>query len=122
MDEKWGEWAFLLGVFLAIVVGLFAQSLGQQNATLVAGILVILGLIVGFLNISEKEVNSFLIAAIALLATSASLGPLTDLFSGYGLSTIGDWIRGFVGALSAFVSPAAIIVALKAVYSLAAKK
>ena len=124
MDEKWGEWAFLLGVLLAIVVGLFSSAL-EGNLPLVLGILAVLGLIVGFLNISEKEVNSFLIAAIALLTPGASLAAVVGtggLLDSLKIPLLGNWLGGFLGAIGAFVGPAAIIVALKAIYALAAKK
>ena len=59
-----GSWAFLIGVILAVVFGLI--SAGSLNKT-VAMVLVIIGLVVGFLNVTEKESTKFLIASIALL-------------------------------------------------------
>lgn len=124
-DDKYGEWAFLLGVVLAVVVGLFSSQLDSSVIGIVYGVLVLLGLVVGVLNIREKEINSFLIATIALIAVASSWQPVTDIFTtimGEGGSVlIVNWIQGFFGALVAFISPAAFIVALKAVYNLASR-
>lgn len=103
---KIGHWSFIIGVLLAMVAGL----LGAAYADMIAMILVVLGVIVGFLNISEKEVSSFLIAAIALLLTGAA-----------GLETLpvmGSYLGPILTNIATFVAPAVVIVALKAVYEL----
>ncbi len=122
---KYGEWAFLLGVVLALIVGLFSVQLEEAGAALyVMGVLAVLGLVVGLLNIKEKEVNSFLLAAITLLMVASSWGPITEMLSevvgGYGV-IIAGWLTMFFSALAAFVAPAALIIALKAIYNLATK-
>jgi hypothetical protein len=104
---KLGEWAFLAGVVLAILIGLFS---GVATGTL-AIVLVILGILVGFLNISEKETTGYLVAAIALLAAAGASGFST-------LPWIGSYLVGMLGNIALFVAPAAVIVALKAVLSL----
>lgn len=117
---KYGEWAFLLGVILALIVGLFSTQLGDAKAY-VMGVLVILGFVVGLLNVKEKEINSFLIATIALLALLNVLGPIEatlELVPEIGM-IIAEWLSGFLGALGAFVAPAALVLALKAIYNLA---
>ena len=60
--EKLGGWAFILGVVIAIIAGLASGALDAISAGYVTLALVVLGLIVGFLNIGDKEVNNFLIA------------------------------------------------------------
>jgi hypothetical protein len=119
---KYGEWAFLLGVVLALIIGLFSAQLGEAQAY-VMGVLVILGFVVGLLNIKEKEVNSFLIAAIALLALLNVLGPIEatlKLVPEVG-TIVAEWLSGFLGAIGAFVAPAALVIALKAIYNLATR-
>ena len=112
---KIGEWAFIIGVVIAIVVGLFSGSLTGNTKGLLTLILVVLGLIVGFLNISEKETTPFLVAAIALMATSAAkLEVINDL-----VANVGTWLQAIVTNIGVFVAPAAIVVALKAIKSLA---
>ncbi|MEM4359483.1 MAG: hypothetical protein QXT45_03050 [Candidatus Bilamarchaeaceae archaeon] len=120
---KYGEWAFLLGVLLALVIGLFSTELGA-NGIYVLGLLVLLGFVVGLLNISEKETTAFLIATIALLGVAASWQPvgvlLGSIGGGYGALIAGK-IGGILSALVSFVAPAALVVSLKLIYELASK-
>ncbi|MDO8553221.1 MAG: hypothetical protein Q7S22_00300 [Candidatus Micrarchaeota archaeon] len=120
-ESRYGEWAFLLGVVMALIVGLFSSQL-EPNTSVVFGVLALLGLVVGLLNITEKDINSFLIASIALLASSSALSTLTELFNRLGVSQAGEFVSGFVGALGVFVAPAVVVLSLKAIYSLATKK
>lgn len=105
--EQVGNWAFILGLVL-VVIGAFV---GIPQLTL---ILVILGLIVGFLNVTAKETTAFLVAAIALIAAG---GANLD-----AIAVIGSALTDMLRNLAVFVAPAAIVVAVKAVYSLAGKK
>lgn len=107
--ERIGEWLFLLGVLIAIVAGIAMPGEGT-----VIGLLVILGLIVGFLNITEKEAVNFMIASIALLVAG------TATFR--ALPTIGVYLDNILSYIGAFVAPAVVIVALKMIYDLASKK
>jgi len=115
MGSKLGEWSFIVGVIIAIVVGIFSASLGDWKGNL-ALLLVILGLIVGFLNVSEKETTPFLVAAAALMLTATSVDTLNSIDLGVGL---GKYLAGIVSQIAVFVAPAAVIVALKAIKSLA---
>ena len=108
--EQIGHWSFILGVIIAIVAGLTGAAYVEAAALL----LVVLGIIVGFLNISERETTSFLVAAIALLLTGAA--------GLENLPTIGSFLGPILTNISTFVAPAAVIVALKAVYELGKRK
>ena len=108
--ETIGHWSFILGVIIAIVAGLAGAVYVEAAAML----LVALGIIVGFLNISEKETSSFLIAAIALLLTGAA--------GLEKLPAIGNYLGPILTNISTFVAPAAVIVALKAVYELGKRR
>ena len=113
MAMKIGQWAFILGIALAIIVGVF--TLSETVAGTVTLVLVILGLIVGFLNITEKETTPFLIAAIALLATGSAVDSLKVIPP----KVLGDFLASSVNNIAAFVTPAAILVAVKAIWALA---
>ncbi len=107
--EGLGELAFFTGLLLAIVAGFFILPLDVVTITLV-----ILGIVVGFLNITSKETSGFLLASVALLvAGSAGIDKIP---------LIGGWFYPILINIVTFVTPAAIIVALKAVYGLARKK
>ena len=111
MAGKMGEWAFLIGFVLAVVFGLLPTD-WKGKATLV---LVILGLVVGFLNISERESTPFLVAAAALMIT-ASAGPTLAKIPPVFLGT---FLQNAVVNIGVFVAPAAIVVAIKTIHSLA---
>jgi uncharacterized membrane protein len=107
--QKIGEWAFILGVLLAILVGLVPTAFSEVQ-TYVTIVLVILGILVGLINITTKQAQEFLIASIALLVAGAA-----------GLQVlpyVGPYVAQIISNIIAFVAPAAVIVALKAVYEL----
>ena len=82
MGKELGKWAFLLGVIVALILGIaggIGQSLGTATVWL-ALLLVVIGLVVGFVNMTAKETTPFLIAAIALLiANTANLAFIDTL-------------------------------------------
>ena len=110
---KLGEWAFMGGTLIAIIIGLFGSKLSVDQYGWLILILVILGLITGLMNITEKETTPFLVAALALLATGTASETLKVI------PTIGIYLAGIVSAIAVFVAPAAIVVALKAIRALA---
>ena len=113
-----GSWAFLLGIFIAIIAGaLLLTDKSNPALTTVTSFLVLLGTIVGLLNITRKETNSFLLASVVLV-----------LVSGFGITVysdvlkVGPYLQAMLVAILQFVVPATIIVALKAIFSLAERK
>lgn len=123
MHIKIGETAFLLGMLITLIVGVFSSQLGDMQPT-VLGVLALLGLIVGFLNIREKEINSFLIASLALILPASALSEVTTNISNLlpAATVIMHPARGFLDALTVFVSPAAFVLAVKSIYNLARKR
>jgi hypothetical protein len=111
--NKIGSWSFLLGVLIAVIAGIISPGGVTTTAT---SILILLGLIAGFLNVTQKETTGFLLASVSLVIVTA--------FGGAALgevATIGPYLEGILAAILTFVIPAAIIVALKSIYSLAAE-
>lgn len=101
-----GRWSFLVGVVLAVLAGLATVP---HSAT----ILFILGLIVGFLNVQDKESNEFLIAVTALLVIGvAGISTLEGVAVVGGLT---DIVLPMLEQFIAFISAAGIIVGLKQV-------
>ena len=101
-----GAWAYLLGLLLAVLAGAFAPS--DVNIALVLGVL---GLVVGFLNVGDKEVMMFLLSGIAWLASASSLSEMGTLLGQ-------PWLTPIFNNVSVFVAPAVALVAIKAVYDL----
>ncbi|MFH1779558.1 MAG: hypothetical protein ABH803_00230 [Candidatus Micrarchaeota archaeon] len=109
MDDmnKYGAWAFLVGLILAILAGFI------DIGTWVSLVLLLLGVIVGLLNIKDKEMMLFLVAGIALTAGLGSLGALAATL-GFGLNVLVPIFNN----IALFVGPAIGIVALKAIYGI----
>lgn len=104
--RKTGSIAFLFGIIIAIITAIFPAEQG-----LVTAFLVIAGLAIGFLNITGKEVKSFLIASIALLvAGTANMS---------AIPVIGSFLESVLNNISVLVAPAAIVVAIAAIWALA---
>jgi len=116
MASKLGQWAFIIGVVLAMAIGLFSANMESSTRGTLSLLLVLLGLVVGFLNVTEKETVPFLVAAAALMLTATSVGTLQSIDFGVGL---GNYLAGIVSQIGVFVAPGAVIVAIKAIYSLA---
>ena len=108
--KAWGMVSFVLfciGLALVVIGAIVAPG----NAMLYA-VLAILGLIIGVIYvIAAKEISILLLATIALLAMTAALAPITDLWSGKTVSSI---ILNF----AALMSPVALIAAVKALLSI----
>jgi len=118
MEKKIGEVSFVLVVVLAVIIGLIDVSLGALEPWLIS-ILILLGLIVGFVNISGKETKDFVWIAVALVLVAyigGASGTLTSVLY------IGEYLSGVFNAIMAFVVPAVVVVALKEIYSLAQVK
>ncbi|MEM2954351.1 MAG: hypothetical protein QW625_00130 [Candidatus Nanoarchaeia archaeon] len=106
--DKIGHYLFLLGVLLAIVFGLIWPGVGY-----LAALLAVIGIVVGLLNITAAETKEFLIAVVALIvaANSFALVPL-----------LGTLVLEILKYLIALFAPAAVIVALIAIWKLAKTK
>lgn len=109
-----GEWAFMLGVLLALLGGLLV-AFDLVSASTVAIVLMVLGLAVGFLNVTEKETAEFLVATIALLVTGSVR------FERLLGATIGGYVDSVLVSVAVFVAPAAVVVSLKSIWELAKK-
>lgn len=110
-----GAWAFLGGVILALIVGIFA---GRSIDPLIPGVLAVLGVVVGFF-VAEKDVQTFLLASVSLVIVSyAGVSGLILNAAVLGVN-IEKYVLGILGALLTLFVPATIIVAIKTVFSLA---
>lgn len=104
-----GAWAFLIGVILALVVGALGLVSAQWTAALV-----VLGIVIGLLNVGGEELRDFMLAGTILVIVSA--------FGGQGLAGLEVSIIRVGAILQALVTlfvPATIVVALKVVFALA---
>tara|TARA_B100000315_G_C14452653_1_gene529888 strand:+ start:131 stop:505 length:375 start_codon:yes stop_codon:yes gene_type:complete len=118
-ENYWGAWGFLVGIILALAVGILSASLGELSGYIL-GILVILGLMVGFINVSPKDQNAFLMTAVSLVIVSfAGAEGISGIeFLNIG---IGNMVSSTLGALLVMLVPATIVVAIKSLFSISQK-
>lgn len=116
MKNQIGHYSFVIGVIIAIVLGIAASALGEVGSWLIS-LLIIFGMIVGFLNISATEAKEFLLVASALVLIAYAGINQTNSFANVAL--IGTYLKGTFDSILAFVVPAGVIVALKKVWLMA---
>ena len=107
-----GSLSFLFGAVIAVIIGLITP--GSFSSTTLTSLLILLGVIVGFLKITTKETTSFLLATVSLVLVSAIGGSVMRQ-----VTYIGPYIESVLLSILTFVIPATVIVALRTVYSLA---
>jgi hypothetical protein len=101
---KMGKWAFILGLVIAVLAGLFYQP------DWAIWVLAALGVIVGLLNVTAEDTRGFLLAAIALTLSATALNTLPIVGTAFSL------VLPFVVA---FVAGATIVVAIKELFQTA---
>ena len=124
-EDMWGKigsWAFIIGIIIAIIVGLIVAfgylNFKDVNGGYVAVFLALLGLIVGLTSafgmgtITKEEVPNFLIAGVALIAIAAST------FAFGGIKWIGPLFTGLGKSIAIFIAPAMGILAIKAIWDI----
>lgn len=114
MDRKVGNYSFIIGVIIAVMLGL-ALPLGEQITAVLTSLLVVLGLIVGFINVTGKETIEYLTVATVLVIV-AFAGSAEGTLS--GVVYIGIYLQGIFKAIMAFVVPATVVVGLKHIMAL----
>ena len=95
--EAAGKWAFIVGLVVAVLAGLFFQP-GWA-----IWVLAILGVIVGLLNVAAEDTRSFLLASIALTLSATALNTVP---------VIGTALSYVLPFVVAFVAGATIVIAL----------
>ncbi len=99
--DKIGKWAFIVGLVIAVAAGL-----GFQYPWF-AWVLALLGLVVGFLNVTSEETQGFLLAAIGLLLSATAV---------QSIPYIGEQATNILANVVAFIAAAVLIVALRALF------
>lgn len=125
-------WAFILGVVIALLVGLWQAytlettasdtlfTISNNTGGIIAWVLAILGVIVGLLavlgkgTITKAEIPGFLMAGVALLVMYAVFGGFYMMIPYY----IGSLFAGVSLALAIFIAPAVGILSVKAIWDI----
>ena len=121
--RKKAGWIFTAGFAIALIGGIITGvnavspgTVGNDMISLMAGILVVIGLGVGLLNINDREILLFLVSAMALVIASVGFSSLNTM---PGMGDVVKFLAGLTGMIGIFIAPAAVIVALKVIYATA---
>jgi len=108
------QWMLSVAAAVAFIVGYVISVIGgiwwPDNGAIIL-VLVILGIVVGILNITGKEIMPYLVAAIALLIVG-NFGAFTPL--NQVVDKLGDGVNDIVRLMAIFTAPAAVIQAIRA--------
>ena len=109
-DKKQGFITVLAGIVVAIILGIFASSLGWAIGWVywVLGI----GVVVGILNIFHEDGILFLISGLTITL-------MLNVLAGLALFPV--WTVTLFNAVIYLLAPATVIVGLKVLYALATK-
>ena len=113
MEKKIGHYSFIVGVLLAILLGLV--TLDANTTAWLTSLLAVLGLIVGLINVTGKETREFLTVATILVIVSFAGNATGSLGN---ILYLGQYLSSIFTQIMVFVVPATIIVGLKDVWSL----
>ena len=105
-----GSWSFLVGIVLAILLGL--GYAGAFHTTMV-WVVFLVGIVVGLLNITHDETAAFMTSGTVLVLVSF-LGIEVGVFK-----FVAPVLANILMSILTLFVPATIIVALKSVFSLA---
>jgi hypothetical protein len=115
---KASGWLFVLGILIAVVAGLVPSV----DSAMVTGVLAVLGFVIGLLgmagvsSIDQKEADMFLLAVIALMAAGGAGAAFSNVMY------IGPYLEAIVNYIGVLVVPAAVLIALKAIWTAASTK
>lgn len=129
--EEIAKYAFMAFAVIALIAGLavgyMAYDAGSWTDPSVADIngyvmliMLILGIIVGLVSVTAKEVTPFLIAAIALIVTGTGISVWSPLSKVHEL--LYYWATAILTYFVAFAAPAAVIIAAKSIWAIAKEK
>jgi hypothetical protein len=99
-----GKWAFIVGIVLCLILAFVTQ------VAWIYWVLAVLGLVVGFLNITAEETRGFLLAAIGLVLSATAV---------QAIPLIGDLVTRIMANVVAFIAAAVLVVALKTLFATA---
>ena len=105
-----GPWAFLVGIVAAVILGAFSTQVAATTQQTTLWVLISLGIIIGLLNISNKESAPFLMASLSLVLVS---------YFGRIILGIIPTLGNILGGLLVLFVPTTIIVALRLVFEMA---
>jgi hypothetical protein len=132
MIKKVGSWLFLIGICIALLVGLIfgvgqAMKTDMTNLEIPLGIVVaVLGFIVGILSffalgaVTQEKVPTFLIASLILIGLAIAVSSTTWIFGSF--RELAPLFTNITQYLAIFVAPAAVILVVRSLWDAARPK
>jgi hypothetical protein len=132
MIKKIGSWLFLIGICVALLVGLIFGAGQAMNANMTdleipLGIIVaVLGFFVGILSffalgaVTQEKIPTFLIASIILIGLAIAVSQTTWIFGSF--RELAPLFTNITQYLAIFVAPAAIILVVRSLWDAARTK
>ncbi len=124
MVKKVGSWIFLIGICVALIVGLIfgvaeatKTTLTTEVTTALGIITAVLGFIVGVLSffalgaITHDRIPTFLIASLILVGLGIAVSSSNWIFQNFGW--FAPFFKNITMYLAIFVAPAAIILVVR---------
>ncbi len=109
-----GKWSFIAGMTIAVLSGLYSAYTGNPLNNFVTSILILIGLIIGLINITPKETLKFLFSVLSIFLLRALGGDFLDT-----VNIFGPYIYGLINTMMILFIPAMVIVALKQIWDFA---
>jgi uncharacterized membrane protein (UPF0136 family) len=132
MIKRIGSWLFLIGICVALIVGLIFGVGQTTNANLTnletpLGIIVaVLGFIVGILSffalgaVTQEKVPTFLIASLILIGLAIAVTSTEWIFGSF--RELAPLFINITQYLAIFVAPAAVILVIRSLWDAARTK
>ena len=136
--QEIARWAYIIFVVVAVLAGLilgysayasyvltpidppanWAENIKTNDGYVLFAMLIV-GIVVGLTSITRKEVTAFLISTIALLVASAA-----NVWAGlwYLHPLLFFWASAILSYIVAFAAPAAVLISIKSVLTMAKEK
>lgn len=112
---KAGKLAFIVGMVIAVMSGLYIGYTGEGLNKFVISILILIGFIIGLINITPKETVPFIVSVISIflvLSLGGDFLKVVDIF--------GPYFDGILKSMMILFIPSMIIVSLKTIWDYAA--
>ena len=117
--KKIGSWLFLVGILVAVIVGLIVGASWYTDPnSYIAALLAILGFVVGLLSffamgsITHDKVPAFLIAALTLVG----IGALSSTWTFGTYTGFAPYFLNITQYLAVFAAPAEGLLAIRAIW------
>jgi hypothetical protein len=111
---KIGKISFIVGMIIALLSGLYIGYTGEGLNKFVISLLIILGFIIGLINVTQKETVPYIVAVISIFLVLSLGGDFLKV-----VDTFGPYFDGILKSMMILFIPSMIIVALKIIWDYA---